>query len=207
MPGPRVLHKPDTVQWTRARLKDANPDRAVGILRSWTHPRRHEEASREVIIEINRLTDDAAEIALTEMTRPPTVIGKKSLNRLDVPITITTLDDRKSFDVQALLDSGSTSSCIDEGFVHAKGLTTRKLPRAIPCYNADGLPSATQEITHEVIVRMKIGTHLETIHLRVLSLGSNTIFLGYDWLVRHNPTISWSKSTLVRATLPELRGV
>jgi hypothetical protein len=147
LPGLRTLHKPYSVKWTRARLQDAKPERVTGILRAWIHPRHYQEATPEVIAEINRLEDDAAVSALEEMTNPPCVIGRKTHNRLDVPLTITSLDDRKSYDVQALLDSSSTSSCIDEGFVHAKGLKTRKLPHAIPCYNADGLLNKTQQIT------------------------------------------------------------
>jgi hypothetical protein len=165
LPGLRTLHKLYSVKWTRARLQDAKPERVTGILRAWIHPRRYQEATPEVIAKINCLEDDAAVSALKEMTNPPCVIGRKTHNRLDVPLTVTTLDNRKSYDIQALLDSGSTSSCIDEGFVRAKGLKTRKLPRAVPCYNADGLLNKTQQITDEVPLCVKIGTHLETISL------------------------------------------
>jgi hypothetical protein len=165
LPGLQTLHKPYSVKWTRARLQDAKPERVTGILHAWIHPRRYQEATPEVIAKINCLEDNAAVSALEEMTNLPCVIGRKTHNCLDVPLTITTLDNQKLYNVQAFLDSGSTSSCIDEGFVCAKGLKTRKFPRAIPCYNADGLLNKTQQITNEVPLRIQIRMHLETISL------------------------------------------
>src|SRR3954468_10307045 len=43
---------------------------------------------------------------------------------------------------------------------------------------------------------MIINEHVELISLGVTQLGKDKIFLGYDWLNAHNPTIDWKKQTL-----------
>jgi hypothetical protein len=52
LPGLRTLHKPYSVKWTRARLQDAKPERVIGILHAWIHPRRYQEATPEVIADV-----------------------------------------------------------------------------------------------------------------------------------------------------------
>jgi len=45
-------------------------------------------------------------------------------------------------------------------------------------------------------MKLDIGNHSEQVHLAVTELGKASLFLGYDWLQKHNPIIDWSKPTL-----------
>jgi len=43
---------------------------------------------------------------------------------------------------------------------------------------------------------MIIGDHIERISFAVTDLGKADLFLGYEWLQHHNPTIDWKLSCL-----------
>ena len=82
---------------------------------------------------------------------------------MTIPIHLQTLDGNQNFRIDALLDSGSTGSCINEKFVKENGIPTRKIARPMPTYNAD----------------------------RTLNSGGSVMaFIGHDWLKRHNPAIN-----------------
>ena len=98
---------------------------------------------------------------------------------------------------RALVDSGSTGSCIDSGFVERHGFTTHKAPISVTVYNADGTVNECGKITAYVEARLSVGEHAERIHLGVVKLGNANIFLGHDWLSLHNPTIDWTEGTLL----------
>ncbi|SJL00107.1 uncharacterized protein ARMOST_03419 [Armillaria ostoyae] len=74
--------------------------------------------------------------------------------------------------------------------------TDQKTASPIPVYNADGSRNKAGEITTYAELRLKIGGHSERIDLAVTDLGSKEIFLGHDWLVRHNPSINWATGSV-----------
>jgi len=43
---------------------------------------------------------------------------------------------------------------------------------------------------------VEINGHKKQINAAVMDLNSTDIFLGYDWLVKHNPEVDWSKKTM-----------
>ncbi|EGN91392.1 hypothetical protein SERLA73DRAFT_80566 [Serpula lacrymans var. lacrymans S7.3] len=89
---------------------------------------------------------------------------------MNVKCKLTTLDTLQSETVEALLDSGCTGSCIDSQFVKDKRYETRKIPRPIPVYNADGTLNKNGAINEFVILLMEIDGHVEKIHLAVTNL-------------------------------------
>ena len=46
-------------------------------------------------------------------------------------------------------------------------------------------------IREYVTCELYVGNYHEQIELVVTNLASSNVFLGYDWLERHNPTIDW----------------
>ncbi len=44
---------------------------------------------------------------------------------------------------------------------------------------------------------MMIGEHCERIDLAITNLGKKDIYLGHDWLKRHNPSINWERSMII----------
>ncbi|KAL5498599.1 hypothetical protein ACEPAH_1953 [Sanghuangporus vaninii] len=109
------------------------------------------------------------------------------------------LEDEYLIDAHALIDSGCTGSCIDEGFVKRYGFPTQRYIRPRPVFNADGTSNENGLIKEYVVIRMFFDKHEEEIRLAVTSLASSNIFLGRDWLQKHNPEIDW-KLGLIKFT-------
>ena len=107
---------------------------------------------------------------------------------------------------RALIDSGCTGSCIDEGFVQSNRIPTQKSPITIPVFNADGTPNDLGKITHFVDAKLCIGEHKEDIQLAVVKLGSTPVFLGHDWLKKHNPSVDWNFGGLAFDRCPKSCG-
>jgi len=80
-------------------------------LKVWAHSLRAEECTEEKLKELNGMTDDEVLSALKALEEPSVLrkIGDKQLN---IQVKLTTTDTHKTFCKQALIDSGSTSSCI-----------------------------------------------------------------------------------------------
>src|SRR3954467_3937274 len=51
---------------------------------------------------------------------------------------------------------------------------------------------------------MIINEHVELISFRVTQLGKDEVFLRYDWLNAHNPTIDWKKQTREFSQCPDM---
>jgi hypothetical protein len=102
----------------------------------------------------------------------------------------------KNFTVKAMIDSGCTHTCINEKTVIQKDIPRVKLPRPITCTNSDGTISGNKPITDFVKVKMEINSHQENIDAVITHLDSADIFVGYDWLTKHNPTINWETGTI-----------
>jgi hypothetical protein len=102
----------------------------------------------------------------------------------------------KNFTVKAMINSGCTHTCINEKTVIRKDIPQVKLPRPITCTNSDGTISGNKPITDFVKVKMEINGHQENIDTVITHLDSTDIFVGYDWLTKHNPTINWETGTI-----------
>ena len=111
-------------------------------------------------------------------------------------VTIENISNHNQIEMQALLDSGATGSCINKSFVEKHGLMVKKLPIKIPIYNANGTLNNNGSVEGFTEVRMTVGDHSERIKLTITHLGSSDIFLSLKWLHLHNLDIDWSASLL-----------
>jgi len=66
----------------------------------------------------------------------------------------------------------------------------------IICYNADGTTNKNGSVIEVVRMNMTISDYQELIQLSVTNLGNHDLFLGYDWLQKHNLSIDWRDSTI-----------
>ena len=163
---PAARLPPWSAIWCAQRLRDQPYEQVMDLLRMLAHPKRHLETTPEVLREINALSLKEASEAIDELSGSKRFI-RGSGNSWTLPATLATLDDRRSFSVKALVDSGCTGSSIDAGFVAAKGINTQKLAHPIPVYNADGTLNAGGVITDYVALQMTIGDHVERLRSEV----------------------------------------
>ncbi|EGN95322.1 hypothetical protein SERLA73DRAFT_17679, partial [Serpula lacrymans var. lacrymans S7.3] len=70
------------------------------------------------------------------------------------------------------------------------------IPRPIPVYNVDGTLNRDGSIKEFVELLVEINNHAKRLQLAVTNLGTDRMFLGHEWLKKHNPTIDWNSSKL-----------
>src|SRR5277367_6159508 len=182
----------ESISTSPAPLDDAKIEEE----KRYTLPKRYMEINRQMITDINRLSDGNAVDAIEELKQPRVFKRGTRGSKLSFSANIVTLDTRDEYKADALLDSGCEGSCIDVKYVQRLGLNTTKLPRPIPVFNADGQPNSDGPISEMISLELKIGEHLEKIDFGVTNLGRGEIFLGHDWLKLHNPSIDWRESLI-----------
>jgi len=100
----------------------------------------------------------------------------------------------KNLKVKALVDSGCTHTGIDEQLVKDKRIQTKKIDFSFEVFNADGMKNG--EVTKVAPLEVKINGHKETLEAAVTDLDGMDMFLGHDWLVKHNPEVNWKNGTI-----------
>ncbi len=118
---------------------------------------------------------------------------------LVIDIEIETLENLTKVSTTALVDSGCTSSAINQAFVEQYNIPTHATTTPIPVYNANGTRNQGGAITKYAKIRLKIRDHAEQIDLAITDLGNRQIFLGHNWLARHNPLVNWKTRKLTFA--------
>ena len=61
-------------------------------------------------------------------------------------------------------------------------------------FNADGTKNG--EVTKVAPLEIKVNGHKETLEVAVTDLDGTDMFLGHDWLVKHNPEVNWKNKTI-----------
>jgi len=110
--------------------------------------------------------------------------GKKELN---VQADVKTKNSKK-LKVKALVDSGCTHTGIDEQLVKDKRIQTRPINFSFEVFNTDGTKNG--EMTKVVPLEVEINRHKKTLEAAVTDLDRTDMFLGHDWLVKHNPEVN-----------------
>jgi len=100
----------------------------------------------------------------------------------------------KNLKIKALVDSRCTHTGIDEQLVKEKRIQTKKIDFSFEVFNADGMKNG--EVTKVVPLEVEINSHKETLEAAVTDLDGTDIFLGHDWLVKHNPEVNWKNGTI-----------
>ncbi|SJL18527.1 uncharacterized protein ARMOST_22120 [Armillaria ostoyae] len=172
---PHQWYKPFEVDWTlRAVCEARNDNAARAALYVWTHVDRVPELTEGLLTEL-RQGGELARERLYELHEPPRYLRRRASSS----------------------HSSCTSSAINRTFVRTHQLDTVKTAVPIVVYNADGTRNQAGDITEYVEMRMTIGNHVERIDFAVTDLGPKDLYLGHDWLKRHNPVINWETGTII----------
>ena len=188
---------PWTSQWIKKVVDSKDKEQAIKHVRSFVHESRQEQVTLRLIQQLKEISELKAQFVLCKLQQKLRFIQHKrqSNNAFEIKATLET-PVGETLDVITLLDSGCTGTTINEGFAKEKGLKTYKLPVPIPVYNADGSINSAGSIREFAIVEMRIGDHSKQIAMAMSNLSTHPIFLGYNWLKKHNPQIDWKAKTL-----------
>ncbi len=185
-----------SVDWTLRNVQEARSDNAAHAqLVLWMHGDRLGELTDELLEEL-RLGGQTAVERLYEIREPIRYIRGAS-GDFSIPVTLEPVSSLLKLTTKALIDSGCTGSAINQAYVKKHHLDTKKALIPIPVYNADGTRNQGGDITKFVELSMTIGEHRECIDLAVTNLGQKDIYLGHDWLKRHNPSVNWECGTII----------
>ena len=119
--------------------------------------------------------------------------GKKELN---VQANVKTKNGKK-LKVKALVDSGCTHTGINEQLIKDKKIPTKLIDFSFEVFNTDGTKNG--EVTKVAPLEIEINRHKEILEAAVTDLDGTDMFLGHDWLVKHNPEVNW-KNGIIKFT-------
>jgi len=100
----------------------------------------------------------------------------------------------KNLKVKALVDSGCTHTGINKQLVKDKKIQTKSIDFSFEVFNTDG--TKNKEVTKVAPLEIKINKHKKTLEAAVMDLDGMDMFLGHDWLVKHNPEVNWRNRTI-----------
>jgi len=100
----------------------------------------------------------------------------------------------KQLKVKALVNSGCTHTGINKQLVKDKRIQTKPINFLFEVFNADGTKNG--EVTKVVPLEVKINGHKKTLEAAVMDLDGTDMFLGHDWLVKHNLEVNWQNGVI-----------
>ena len=100
----------------------------------------------------------------------------------------------KNLKVKALVDSRCTHTGINEQLVKDKNIQMKKIDFSFEVFNVDGTKNG--EVTKVAPLEVEINGHKETLEAAVMDLDGMDMFLGHDWLVKHNLEVNWKNRTI-----------
>ena len=116
--------------------------------------------------------------------------GKRELN---VQAEVKTKNG-KNLKVKALVDSRCIHTGIDEQLVKDKRIQMKLINFSFEVFNADR--TKNREVTKVAPLEIEINEYKETLEAAVTDLDRTDMFLGHDWLVKHNPEVNWRNGTI-----------
>ena len=109
--------------------------------------------------------------------------------------------NRKKLKVKTLVNSGCTHTEINKQLVKDKKIQMKPINFSFEVFNTDRMKN--REVTKVAPLEIEINGHKEILEAVVTDLNRTNMFLGYDWLVKHNPEVNWKNSTIKFTRCPE----
>ena len=104
------------------------------------------------------------------------------------------MKNRKNLKVKALVNLECIYIEIDKQLVKDKRIQTRPINFSFEVFNVDGTKNG--EVTRVASLEIKINRHKEQLEAAVIDLNGMNMFLGHDWLVKHNPEVNQKNGTI-----------
>ena len=104
------------------------------------------------------------------------------------------MKNRKKLWLQALVDSRYIHTGIDKQLVKTEKIKTKPADISFEVFNTDS--TKNREVTWIALLEVKINGYKEQIDVVAIDLNGTDIFLGYNWLVKHNPEVNWKRGTI-----------
>ena len=100
----------------------------------------------------------------------------------------------KKLKVKVLVDSRCTYIGIDKQLVKNEKIQMKSINFFFEVFNIDRTKNG--EVTKMAPLKIKINGHKEKLEALVIDLDGTDMFLGHDWLVKHNPEVNWKNGTI-----------
>jgi len=102
--------------------------------------------------------------------------------------------NRKKLKVKTLVDSRCTHIGINKQLVKNKRIQMKPINFLFEVFNTDRMKNG--EVTRMTPLEIKINGHKKQLEAAVTNLDGTDIFLGHDWLVKHNSEVNWKNGTI-----------
>ena len=99
------------------------------------------------------------------------------------------IKNSKHLKIKVLVNLGYTHIGINKQLVRDKKIQIKPINFLFKVFDIDRTKNG--EVTRVAPLEVKINGHKEQLEAVVTDLNSMDMFLGYDWLVRHNPEVNW----------------
>ena len=96
--------------------------------------------------------------------------------------------------MKALVDFRCTHTGIDKQLVKDKRIQMKSIDFSFKVFNTDGTKNG--EVIKVAPLEIEINGHKETLEAAVMDLDGTDMFLGHDWLVKHNLEVNWRNGTI-----------
>jgi len=120
---------------------------------------------------------------------------------LNVQTNIKT-KNRKKLQLYALVDSGCSHTGINKQLVKEEKIKTEPMNRLFEVFNTDKTKNG--EVIWYTPLKVKINKHKENINVAVMDLNGTDMFLGYNWLVKHNLEVNWNMEKIWFTRCPRI---
>ena len=92
------------------------------------------------------------------------------------------------------MDSGCTQTRINKQLVKEERIEMEPVDKIFEVFNIDG--TRNRAVTQRAPLEIEINRYKKRINVVVTDLNGINMFLGHDWLVKHNPEVDWNKETI-----------
>ena len=104
------------------------------------------------------------------------------------------MKNSKNLKVKVLVDSRCTHIEIDEQLVKDKRIQMKLINFSFKVFNADR--TKNKKVTRVASLKIEINGYKEQLEAVVIDLNGMDIFLGHNWLVKHNPEVNWKNGMI-----------